>query len=271
MFVLNGSDKRIGTVLLVSSGKGGVGKSTVASNLACALKTLGLSVGMLDADVYGPSQFHMFGITEYEKNTSQKMNPVRAHDIDVMSSASLKKDNDAPMAWKGPMASLVLNSMVKTTQWSEDLDVLVVDMPPGTGDIQLEILRQYPQAKAVIVSTPQEVALIDTKKGIEMFLNNGIEILGVVENMNHYICSCCGSIESIFGDSKVQENVAKYNINVIGKIPVAKDVAECGDVGKPITISNPDHPISKIYVEVASSLNFSKLPPPDPEDNRPRW
>lgn len=256
MFVLNESDKKIGTVLLVSSGKGGVGKSTVASNLACAFKVLGKSVGILDADIYGPSQFQMFGITEYEKNTSNKMLPTRAHDIDVMSSASLKKDNDSPMAWRGPMASLVLNSMIKTTQWSEDLDVLVVDMPPGTGDIQLEIIKQYPEAKSVIVTTPQEVALIDTKKGIEMFLNNGIEILGVVENMNHYVCKSCGSIESIFGDSRVRESISKYNINVIGQIPIVRDVASFGDSGTPIVVAASDSIVAKTYLDIAQSIKL---------------
>lgn len=258
MFVLNESDKKIGTVLLVSSGKGGVGKSTVASNLACAFKKLGKSVGILDADIYGPSQFQMFGITKYEKNTSNKMNPTRAHDIDVMSSASLKKDNDAPMAWRGPMASLVLNSMIKTTQWTEDLDVLVVDMPPGTGDIQLEIIKQYQNAKAVIVTTPQEVALIDTKKGIEMFLNNSIEILGVVENMNHYVCKSCGSIESIFGDSKVKDSIAKYNIEVIGQIPIVKDVATFGDSGTPIVLAAEDSLVAQTYLTIAGQINLDQ-------------
>lgn len=257
MFVLNESDKKIGTVLLVSSGKGGVGKSTVASNLACAIKATGKTVGVLDADIYGPSQFQMFGITEYEKNTSNKMNPTRAHDIDVMSSASLKKDHDSPMAWRGPMASLVLNSMIKTTQWSEDIDVLVVDMPPGTGDIQLEIIKQYPGAKSIIVTTPQEVALIDTKKGIEMFLNNGIEILGVVENMNHYVCSGCGKIESIFGDSKVKDSVEKYNINVIGQIPIVRDIAIGGDSGTPMVLTDPEHIVSKTYIGIVKSINLA--------------
>jgi ATP-binding protein involved in chromosome partitioning len=256
VFVLNESDKKIGTVLLVSSGKGGVGKSTVASNLAAAFKQLGKSVGVLDADIYGPSQFQMFGITEYERNTSNRMNPVRAHNIDVMSSASLKKDHDAPMAWRGPMASLVLNSMIKTTQWSEDLDVLVVDMPPGTGDIQLEIIKQYPNAKSVIVTTPQEVALIDAKKGIEMFLNNGIEILGVIENMNHYVCTHCNSIESLFGDSKVKDSVAKYGIEVVGQIPIVKDVASFGDSGTPIVLADSENIVSKTYLSIAQSIEL---------------
>jgi ATP-binding protein involved in chromosome partitioning len=256
VFVLNESNKKIGTVLLISSGKGGVGKSTVASNLACAFKALGKSVGILDADIYGPSQFQMFGIIQYEKNTSSKMHPTIAHDIEVMSSASLKKDHDAPMAWRGPMASLVLNSMIKTTQWTKDLDVLVVDMPPGTGDIQLEIIKQYPNAKAVIVTTPQEVALIDTKKGIEMFINNSIEILGIVENMNHYICKSCGSIESIFGDSKVKDTVAKYNIDVLGQIPIVRDVAVQGDAGMPITLNQPDSIVAQCYVNIANAIKF---------------
>ena len=258
MFVLNENNVKIGTVLLVSSGKGGVGKSTVASNLACAFMKLGKSVGILDADIYGPSQFQMFGITEYEKNTSNSMFPTRAHDIDVMSSASFKKDNDAPMAWRGPMASLVLNSMIKTTQWSRDLDVLVVDMPPGTGDIQLEIIKQYPNAKSVIVTTPQEVALIDTKKGVEMFLNNSMEIVGVIENMNHYVCKACGSIESIFGDSKVKESVSKYNIDVIGQIPVVKDVASFGDSGTPIVVAAEDSIVAKTYISIAENIKLDE-------------
>jgi ATP-binding protein involved in chromosome partitioning len=245
--------QNIKNILLISSGKGGVGKSTVAANIACALHLNGLRVGVLDADIYGPSQFQMFGIETYEKNTSNMMVPTLSNGLQIMSSASFKHDNDAPMAWRGPMASLVLNSMIFNTQWDE-LDFLVVDMPPGTGDIQIEIIKKLPKAKVIIVTTPQEVALIDCKKGIEMFINNKIEILGVVENMNHYVCSHCGKLESIFGDSKVKDSMKKYNIPVLAEIPIVKDIAKYSDDGLPIVLADKEHLVSKTYLTVVENI-----------------
>lgn len=250
--------ENIKKVILVSSTKGGVGKSTVAANLTCALHLKGLKVGILDADVYGPSQFQMFGIKEYQKNTSYDMKPILSNDIAVMSSASLKYDNDAPMTWRGPMASLVLNSMIFNTKWG-DLDVLVVDMPPGTGDIQIEIIKKMPKAKAIIVTTPQEVALIDCKKGIEMFLNNDIEILGLVENMNRYVCSCCGEVDYIFGESKVKSSIEKYNIKVLAEIPIVKEIIKYSDEGTPIVLADREHIVSKTYLELVENINSTNL------------
>lgn len=250
--------EKIKNILLVSSGKGGVGKSTVAANIASAFHLKGLKVGLLDADIYGPSQFQMFGIKDYKKNTSNNMIPTVSNGLAVMSSASLNYDNDSPRAWRGPMASLVLNSMIFNTQW-EELDVLVVDMPPGTGDIQIEIIKKLPEAKAIIVTTPQEVALIDCKKGIEMFLNNSIEILGVVENMNRYVCSCCGEVDYIFGESKVKSSIEKYNIEVLAEVSIVKDIAKYSDNGTPIVLADQDHIVSKTYLELADKLIKSTL------------
>jgi ATP-binding protein involved in chromosome partitioning len=239
-------------IVAVASGKGGVGKSTTAANLALALSREGARVGILDADIYGPSQGVMFGIAEgtRPKIKDQKwFVPIEAHGIDVMSMAFLTDDN-TPMVWRGPMVSGALLQLVTQTAWN-DLDYLVIDMPPGTGDIQLTLAQKVPVAGAVIVTTPQDLALLDAKKGVEMFRKVNIPVLGVVENMAVHICSNCGHAEHLFGEGGGEKLATQYGVELLASLPLSMLIREQADGGKPTAIAEPESQIAMVYQELA--------------------
>ncbi|MGV8861253.1 MAG: iron-sulfur cluster carrier protein ApbC [Pseudomonas sp.] len=239
-------------IVAVASGKGGVGKSTTAANLALALHREGARVGILDADIYGPSQGVMFGIPEgtRPKIKDQKwFVPIEAHGIEVMSMAFLTDDN-TPMVWRGPMVSGALLQLITQTAWN-DLDYLVIDMPPGTGDIQLTLAQKVPVAGAVIVTTPQDLALLDAKKGVEMFRKVNIPVLGVVENMAVHICSNCGHAEHLFGEGGGEKLAAQYDVELLASLPLSMLIREQADGGKPTVIAEPESQIAMVYQELA--------------------
>ncbi|WP_213875050.1 iron-sulfur cluster carrier protein ApbC [Pseudomonas sp. dw_358] len=239
-------------VVAVASGKGGVGKSTTAANLALALAREGARVGILDADIYGPSQGVMFGIAEgtRPKVKDQKwFLPIEAHGVEVMSMAFLTDDN-TPMVWRGPMVSGALLQLITQTAWN-DLDYLVIDMPPGTGDIQLTLAQKVPVAGAVIVTTPQDLALLDARKGVEMFRKVNIPVLGVVENMAVHICSNCGHAEHLFGEGGGQKLAAQYDVELLASLPLSMLIREQADSGRPTVIAEPDSQIAMVYQELA--------------------
>ncbi len=242
-------------VIAVASGKGGVGKSTTAANLALALAREGARVGILDADIYGPSQGIMFGIpggTQPEVRDEKFFVPVQAHGVAVMSMALLASDN-TPMVWRGPMASGALLQMITQTAW-DNLDYLIVDMPPGTGDIQLTLAQKVPVAGAVIVTTPQDIALLDARKGIEMFRKVNIPILGVVENMAVHICSNCGHAEHLFGEGGGERLAASYNAELLASLPLSMAIRLQCDGGEPTASSDPDSQIAMIYQALARTV-----------------
>ncbi|MBD8122178.1 iron-sulfur cluster carrier protein ApbC [Pseudomonas lutea] len=239
-------------IVAVASGKGGVGKSTTAANLALALSREGARVGILDADIYGPSQGVMFGIAEgtRPKIKDQKwFVPIEAHGIEVMSMAFLTDDN-TPMVWRGPMVSGALLQLVTQTAWN-DLDYLVIDMPPGTGDIQLTLAQKVPVAGAVIVTTPQDLALLDAKKGVEMFRKVNIPVLGVVENMAVHICSNCGHAEHLFGEGGGEKLATQYGVELLASLPLSMLIREQADGGKPTAMAEPESQIAMVYQELA--------------------
>ena len=239
-------------IVAVASGKGGVGKSTTAANLALALAREGARVGILDADIYGPSQGVMFGIAEGTRPQIRDQKwfvPIQAHGVEVMSMAFLTDDN-TPMVWRGPMVSGALLQLVTQTAWN-DLDYLVIDMPPGTGDIQLTLAQKVPVTGSVIVTTPQDLALLDARKGVEMFRKVNIPVLGVVENMAVHICSNCGHVEHLFGEGGGEKLATQYGVEVLASLPLAMEIREQADHGKPTAISDPDSPIALIYQELA--------------------
>ena len=238
-------------VIAVASGKGGVGKSTTAVNLALALATEGANVGMLDADIYGPSLPQMLGIETCrpESTDGKTMEPVEAHGLQVMS-VGLLVDDDTPMIWRGPMATRALTQLMTETRW-RDLDYLVVDLPPGTGDIQLTLAQSAPLTGAVIVTTPQDIALIDARKGLRMFEKVNVPILGVVENMGIHICSGCGHEEHIFGAGGGQKICGDYSVPFLGALPLDLKIREEADSGTPTVVSDPDSRIADIYRDIA--------------------
>ncbi|WP_122744446.1 iron-sulfur cluster carrier protein ApbC [Pseudomonas viridiflava] len=239
-------------IVAVASGKGGVGKSTTAANLALALSREGARVGILDADIYGPSQGVMFGIPEgtRPKIKDQKwFVPIEAHGIEVMSMAFLTDDN-TPMVWRGPMVSGALLQLVTQTAWN-DLDYLIIDMPPGTGDIQLTLAQKVPVAGAVIVTTPQDLALLDARKGVEMFRKVNIPVLGVVENMAVHICSNCGHAEHLFGEGGGEKLASQYDVELLASLPLSMLIREQADGGKATAIAEPESQIAMVYQELA--------------------
>ena len=241
-------------IIAIASGKGGVGKSTTAVNLALALAAEGASVGVLDADIYGPSQPLMLGLAG-ERPTStdgQSMQPLTAHGIQVMSIGFLI-DPDQPMVWRGPMVTSALNQLLNQTQW-EDLDYLIVDMPPGTGDIQLTLSQQVPVSGAVIVTTPQDIALLDARKGLQMFRKVSVPILGIVENMSTHICSECGHEEPIFGSGGGESMAADFDVELIGSLPLDLSIREQTDSGEPTVIAEPDGPNAQAYRHAARRM-----------------
>ncbi|RRV15369.1 iron-sulfur cluster carrier protein ApbC [Pseudomonas saudiphocaensis] len=242
-------------IIAVSSGKGGVGKSTTAANLALALTREGARVGVLDADIYGPSQGIMFGIPEGAKPEIRDQKwfvPLEAHGVQLMSMAFLA-DDKTPMVWRGPMVSGALLQLITQTAW-RDLDYLVVDMPPGTGDIQLTLAQKVPVTGSVIVTTPQDIALLDAKKGVEMFRKVNIPVLGVVENMAVHICSNCGHAEHLFGEGGGEKLADQYNVELLASLPLSMAIRSQADAGKPTAIADPESQIAMIYQEVARTV-----------------
>jgi ATP-binding protein involved in chromosome partitioning len=240
-------------IVAVASGKGGVGKSTTAANLALALAAEGARVGLLDADIYGPSVPTMLGVSgPPESQDGQLMEPKLAHGLQVNSIGFLVKDDQA-MIWRGPMATQALEQLLRQTRWQE-LDYLVIDMPPGTGDIQLTLSQRVPVTGAVIVTTPQDIALIDAKKGLKMFEKVGVPILGIVENMAVHICSNCGHAEHIFGADGGKRMAAEYGVDYLGALPLAMAIREQADAGKPTVVAAPDSEIAALYKSLARQV-----------------
>src|SRR5512144_2103633 len=237
-------------IIAVASGKGGVGKSTTAVNLALALASEGANVGVLDADIYGPSQPTMLGIAGRPESTDGKtLEPLEAYGLQAMSIGFLI-DPDTPMVWRGPMVTQALEQLLKETNW-RDLDYLVVDMPPGTGDVQLTLSQKVPVTGAVIVTTPQDIALIDARKGLKMFEKVGVPIVGVVENMSTHVCSNCGHAEAIFGEGGAMKMCADYKVPFLGGLPLDIRIREQTDSGRPTVIADPDGKIAQAYREIA--------------------
>ncbi|ODS00239.1 sodium:proton antiporter [Methyloceanibacter methanicus] len=239
-------------IVAVASGKGGVGKSTTAVNFALALKDQGLKVGILDADIYGPSMPRLLGLSgQPQQLAGNKLDPMRQYGLKVMSMGFLV-DEDTPMIWRGPMVISAISQMLKDVAWGE-LDVLVVDMPPGTGDAQLTMAQQVPLAGAVIVSTPQDLALIDARKGLNMFQKVNVPVLGIVENMSTFLCPHCGGRSDIFGHGGAKEEAAKLGVPFLGEVPLTLAVRETSDGGKPIVVSDPDSDVAKAYRQIAET------------------
>jgi ATP-binding protein involved in chromosome partitioning len=240
-------------IVAVASGKGGVGKSTTAVNLALALAAEGAAVGLLDADIYGPSQPMMMGIEGRPESTDGKtMEPLENYGVQVMSIGFLVNQDEA-MIWRGPMATQALEQLLRQTNWSE-LDYLIVDLPPGTGDIQLTLSQRVPMTGAVIVTTPQDIALLDAKKGIRMFEKVGVPILGIVENMAVHVCSRCGHAEHIFGEGGGKRLAAQYGMDYLGALPLDINIRLQADGGKPTVVADPDSELAGIYKSVARQL-----------------
>ena len=240
-------------IIAVASGKGGVGKSTTAANLALALAAEGATVGVLDADIYGPSQPMMLGISgRPESVDGQSMEPMSGHGLQVASIGFLV-DPDQAMIWRGPMATQALDQLLRQTNW-KDVDYLIVDMPPGTGDIQLTLSQRVPITGAIIVTTPQDIALLDAKKGLTMFEKVGVPILGLVENMAVYCCPNCGHTEHIFGADGGKKMAEQYKLDYLGALPLNMSIREQADSGRPTVVVDPDGEIAAIYKAVARSV-----------------
>lgn len=240
-------------VIAVGSGKGGVGKSTVAVNLALALAGEGLKVGILDADIYGPSVPMMLGLSGKPDSPDGKtIEPMRAHGVEAMSIGFLV-DQDTPMIWRGPMVTQALTQLLRDTRWG-DLDVLIVDLPPGTGDIQLTMAQKIPVAGAVVVTTPQDIATLDARRALKMFQKVDIAVLGLVENMALHVCGNCGHAEHIFGQGGGANMSAQYGVPMLGSLPLERSIREQGDAGVPIVVAQPQSPAAQAYREAARAL-----------------
>lgn len=241
-------------IVAVASGKGGVGKSTTAANLALALAGVGLKVGLLDADIYGPSVPRLFGLTGAQptQDASKKIIPLERHGLKLMSIGFLV-DEGAPMIWRGPMVMSAITQLIRDVAWGE-LDVLVVDMPPGTGDAQLTLSQQVPLSGAVIVSTPQDLALIDARRGIAMFEKVAVPILGVIENMSWFVCPNCGTRHDIFAHGGAREEAEKTGVPFLGEVPLTMAIREGSDGGRPIVVADPEGPHAKVYRDIAETL-----------------
>ena len=242
--------------IAISSAKGGVGKSTFATNLALALKIIGCKVGLLDADIYGPSVPKMLGINEKPKSDGQNLDPIIKYDIQCMSIGFLT-DQQTPMIWRGPMVTSAIKTFTQKVAW-KDLDFIIVDMPPGTGDTQLTFAQEINMDGAIIVSTPQEIALQDVKRGIRMFDKLKVKIIGLIDNMSHFIGDD-GKKYAIFGEGGVKRTADEFQKEFLGEIPINSEVGKQGDLGSPIVESKPDHEISKIYLEFATKIKSNYL------------
>ena len=244
---------KVTNIVAVATGKGGVGKSTTAVNLALALAAEGASVGILDADIYGPSLPMMMGVDgRPESEDGQTMEPLENYGVQVMSIGFLVAQDEA-MIWRGPMATQALEQLLRQTNWKE-LDYLIVDMPPGTGDIQLTLCQRVPMTGAVIVTTPQDIALLDAKKGIKMFEKVGVPILGIVENMAVHVCSQCGHVEHIFGADGGKKMAAEYGMGYLGALPLDIKIRVQADSGKPTVVADPDGEVATLYKAVARQV-----------------
>jgi ATP-binding protein involved in chromosome partitioning len=249
----------IGAIVAVASGKGGVGKSTTSVNVALALARLGQRVGLLDADIYGPSQPRMLGITGKPRSPDgKKLLPMENYGVRVMSMGFLV-DEDAPMIWRGPMVQSALQQMLGDVAWGE-LDVLVVDLPPGTGDAQLTMAQRVPLAGAVIVSTPQDIALLDARKALNMFRKVDVPVFGIVENMSYFVCPSCGHRSEIFSHGGARATAERYGVDFLGEIPLDLAIREDTDAGRPPVVSQPDGPQAAAYLTVARKV-IEKLAP----------
>jgi len=241
------------SIIAVASGKGGVGKSTTSINLALALRDLGLKVGVLDADIYGPSMPKLLAIREKPQTIGgTRLKPISRYDLAVMSIGFLIEE-ETPMIWRGPMVMSALTQMLREVEWG-NLDVMVVDMPPGTGDAQLTMAQQVPLAGAVIVSTPQDLALIDARRGVAMFKRVNVPILGVVENMSYFVCPQCGTRSDIFGHGGAKQEAERLNVPFLGAVPLDMTIRETSDAGLPVVATQPDGPHAKVYREIAGKL-----------------
>ncbi len=242
--------KNVKNIIAVASGKGGVGKSTTSVNLALAITAEGGKVGIMDADIYGPSQPQMMGISGKPASKDGKtMEPMVNYGVETMS-IGFMIDDETPMIWRGPMATQALEQLINDTNWGE-LDYLVVDLPPGTGDVQLTLSQKIPVSGAVIVTTPQDIALLDARKGLKMFEKVNVPVLGIVENMSTHICSQCGHEEHIFGEGGGERMSKDYSVDLLGSLPLDINIREQADSGKPTVVANPDSPISATYREIA--------------------
>ena len=240
-------------IIAVASGKGGVGKSTTAVNLALGLAANGLATGLLDADIYGPSMPRMLGVTEKPESADGKMlKPIEKYGLKTMSIGYIVAE-DTPMIWRGPMVSSALEQMLRDVQWGE-LDVLVVDMPPGTGDAQLTLAQRVALAGAVIVSTPQDIALVDARKGLNMFRKVAVPVLGIVENMSYFLCPKCGERSEIFGHGGAHEEADKLGVPFLGEVPLHLDIRTTSDSGHPIVVAQPDSPHTHVYKNIAGRV-----------------
>ena len=243
----------IKNIIAVASGKGGVGKSTTAANLALALHADGAQTGLLDADIYGPSQTRMLGMQGQPTSPDNKhMEPLRPHGIQAMS-IGLLVDEEAPMIWRGPMVTRALQQLLQETLW-QNLDYLIIDLPPGTGDIQLTLAQQIPVSGAVIVTTPQDIALLDARKALKMFEKVAVPVLGIIENMSMHICSQCGHVESIFGSGGGQQMAQDYQAPLLGALPLDISIREQADGGAPSVVSDPTSKIAQEYIDIARKM-----------------
>ena len=242
--------RSVKNIIAVSSAKGGVGKSTVASNLALALVAEGASVGMLDADIYGPSQPRMLGVSgRPDSLDGEAIEPMKSYDVESISVGYLI-DDDEPMIWRGPMVTRAMQQLLNDTRWG-DLDYLVVDMPPGTGDIQLTLSQQVPVAGAVIVTTPQDIATLDARKGLQMFRKVNVPVLGIVENMSLHTCSNCGHQEHVFGAGGGERIASEYGVPLLGSLPLDTSIGKNADSGSPSVVAEPDGDIARNFIEIA--------------------
>ena len=243
----------VDAVIAVASGKGGVGKSTTAVNLALGLRDLGLKVGMLDADIYGPSLPKLLAIREKPQTIGgTRLKPIERYGLTVMSIGFLI-DEETPMIWRGPMVMSAITQMLREVEWGK-LDVMVVDMPPGTGDAQLTMAQQVPLKGAVIVSTPQDLALVDARRGVAMFKRVNVPVLGVVENMSYFLCPSCGTRSDIFGHGGARQEAERLGVPFLGEIPLHMTIREKSDSGLPVVATEPDGPHAKIYREIAAKV-----------------
>src|SRR5436190_6804639 len=258
----------VGAIVAVASGKGGVGKSTVAANLALGLKANGLRVGVLDADIYGPSMPRMLGISGRPRSRNGKtLIPMENYGLKCMSMGFLVPE-DTPMIWRGPMVMSALQQMLREVEWGE-LDIMITDMPPGTGDAQLTMAQQVPLAGAVIVSTPQDIALLDARKGLNMFTKVDVPVLGIVENMSYFLCPHCGGRSEIFSHGGARQEAERLGTEFLGEVPLDLKIRETSDGGTPITIAEPDNPYALVFRQMATRIwekvageSADRRPPP---------
>jgi len=243
----------VGAIVAVASGKGGVGKSTLAANLALGLRANGLKVGVLDADIYGPSMPRMLGISGRPRSRDGKtLIPMENYGLKCMSMGFLVPE-DTPMIWRGPMVMSALQQMLREVEWGE-LDIMIADMPPGTGDAQLTMAQQVPLAGAVIVSTPQDIALLDARKGLNMFRKVDVPVLGIVENMSYFLCPHCGGRSEIFSHGGAREEAARLGTEFLGEVPLDLKIRETSDGGTPITVADPDNPYALVFRQMAARI-----------------